>query len=107
VSLVGLRPPSVTPRARNCKVPTPAAVHLAFAESCSDDRNQLYPHGRDPIDELAEALVQPADSQSVIGAINETRSESAHVSHKSENNQTNSNPLTRTGLVPGFDGVTL
>ena len=39
VSPVGLRPPSVTPRARNCKGPTPAAVHLAFAESCSEDRD--------------------------------------------------------------------
>ena len=29
-------------RARNCKGPTPAAVHLAFEESCSDDRDQLY-----------------------------------------------------------------
>ena len=41
MSQVGLRPPSVTPRARNCKGPTPAAVHLAFAESYSDDRDQL------------------------------------------------------------------
>ena len=31
--------PSVTPRARNCKGPTPATVHLAFAESCSEDRD--------------------------------------------------------------------
>ena len=29
------------PRA-NCKGPTPAAVHLTFAESCSNDRDQLY-----------------------------------------------------------------
>jgi hypothetical protein len=41
VSPVGLRPPSVTPRARNCKGPTLAAVHLDFAESCSNDRDQL------------------------------------------------------------------
>jgi hypothetical protein len=41
VSPVGLRPPSVTPRARNCKGPTLAVVHLAFAESCSNDRDQL------------------------------------------------------------------
>ena len=27
--------------ARNCKGPTPAAIDLAFAESCSDDRDQL------------------------------------------------------------------
>src|SRR5271169_7253353 len=43
VSPVGLRHPSVTPRARNCKGPTLAAVHLTFAESCSNDRNQLFP----------------------------------------------------------------
>ena len=41
VSPVGLRHPSVTPRARNCKGPTLAAVHLTFAESCSNDRDQL------------------------------------------------------------------
>ena len=26
----------------NCKGPTPAAVHLTFARSCSNDRDQLY-----------------------------------------------------------------
>ena len=28
--------------ARELQGPTPAAVHLAFAESCSDDRGQLF-----------------------------------------------------------------
>jgi hypothetical protein len=42
VSPVGLRHPSVTPRARNCKGPTLAAVHLTFAESCSNNRDQLW-----------------------------------------------------------------
>jgi hypothetical protein len=37
----GLRPPSVMPSARNCKGQTPAAVHLTFAESCPDNRDQL------------------------------------------------------------------
>ena len=36
VSPVGLRPPSVTPRARNCKGPTLAVVHLAFAVDCEE-----------------------------------------------------------------------
>ena len=42
MSPVGLRHPSVTPRARNCKGPTLAAVHLTFAESCSNNRDQLW-----------------------------------------------------------------
>jgi uncharacterized membrane protein len=45
---------------------------------------QDSPHLRDRVDELAEAMSQPADPQSVIDAIKETRSESAHVSHKAE-----------------------
>jgi len=40
---VGLRPPSVTPSARNRKPPTLAEVHLAFAESCSANRDHLLP----------------------------------------------------------------
>jgi uncharacterized membrane protein len=45
---------------------------------------QDSPHLRDRVDELAEAMSQPADPQSVIDAIKETRSASAHVSHKAE-----------------------
>jgi uncharacterized membrane protein len=45
---------------------------------------QDSPHLRDRVDELAEAMSQPADPQSVIDAIKETRFESAHVSHKAE-----------------------
>jgi hypothetical protein len=37
------------------------------------------PHLRDRIGELADGMAQPADPQSVIDAINKTRSESAHI----------------------------
>ena len=40
------------------------------------------PHLHDRVDELAEVMARPADPKSVIDAIKETRSESAHVSRK-------------------------
>jgi uncharacterized membrane protein len=40
------------------------------------------PHLHNRVDELAEVMARPADPKSVIDAIKETRSESAHVSHK-------------------------
>jgi uncharacterized membrane protein len=42
------------------------------------------PHLRDRIDELADGMAQPADPQSVIDAINKTRSESAHIFPEAE-----------------------
>ncbi len=42
------------------------------------------PHLRDRIDELAHGMAQPADPQSVIDAINKTRSESAHIFPEAE-----------------------
>jgi uncharacterized membrane protein len=53
---------------------------VALLEQLRQDSPDL----RDRVDELAEAMSQPADPQSVIDAIKETRSESAHVSHKAE-----------------------
>ena len=40
------------------------------------------PHLHDRVDELAEVMARPADPQSVIEAMKETRSESAHASPK-------------------------
>ena len=42
------------------------------------------PHLRNRVDELAEVMARPADPQWVIDAINETHSESAHVSRKAD-----------------------
>ena len=42
------------------------------------------PHLHNRVDEVAEVMAQPADPQSVIDAIKETHSESAHVSRKAE-----------------------
>ncbi|RBP17261.1 putative membrane protein [Roseiarcus fermentans] len=49
---------------------------VALLEELRQDSPQLH----DRIDELADAMSRPADPQSVIDAIKETRSESAHVS---------------------------
>ena len=50
--------------------------------SCAllEELRQDSPHLRDRVDQLAEAMSQPADPQSVIDAIKETQSKSAHVS---------------------------
>jgi uncharacterized membrane protein len=42
------------------------------------------PHLHDRVDELAEVMARPADPQSVINAIKERRSESAHASRKAD-----------------------
>ena len=42
------------------------------------------PHLHDRVDEMADEMAQPSDPQSVINAIKESRSESAHVSRKAE-----------------------
>src|SRR5271166_2942592 len=42
------------------------------------------PHLHNRVDELAEVMARPADPRSVIDAIKEARSESAHVSRKAE-----------------------
>ena len=42
------------------------------------------PHLHNRVDELAEVMAQPADPQSVIDAIKETRSESAHASRRAD-----------------------
>jgi hypothetical protein len=51
------------------------AMVVALLEELRHDR----PHLRDREDELAEGMAQPTDPQSVIDAINKTRSESALV----------------------------
>ena len=53
---------------------------IAKVVALLEELRQDSPHLHDRIDEVAEAMSQPADPQSVIDAINETRSESAHVS---------------------------
>jgi hypothetical protein len=53
---------------------------VALLEQLRQDSPRL----RDRVDGLAEAMSQPADPQSVIDAIKETRFESAHVSHNAE-----------------------
>jgi uncharacterized membrane protein len=42
------------------------------------------PHLHNRVDELAEVMARPADPQSVIDAIKESHSESAHASHKAD-----------------------
>ena len=42
------------------------------------------PHLQSRVDELAEVMARPADPQSVIDAIKQTRSEFAHPSRKAE-----------------------
>ena len=53
---------------------------VALLEELRQDSPDLH----DRVDEQAEAMAQPADPRSVIDAIRETRSESAHVSGKAE-----------------------
>ncbi len=57
---------------------------IAKVVALLEELRQDSPHLHDRVDELAEAMSQPADPQSVIDAIKETRSESAHVSRKAE-----------------------
>ena len=49
---------------------------IAKVVALLEELRQDSPHLRDRVDELAEAMSQPADPQSVIDAIKETRSES-------------------------------
>jgi len=53
---------------------------IAKVVALLEELRQDSPHVFDRVDELAEAMSQPADPQSVIEAIKETSSESAHVS---------------------------
>ncbi len=55
---------------------------IAKVVALLEELRQDSPHLHDRVDELAEAMSQPADPQSVIDAIKESRSESAHVSRK-------------------------
>ena len=55
---------------------------IAKVVALLEELRQDSPHLRDQVDELAEAMSQPADPQSVIDAIKETRSKSAHVMRK-------------------------
>ena len=57
---------------------------IAKVVALLEELRQDSPHLRNRVDELAEAMSQPADTQSVIDAIQETRSEFAHVSRKAE-----------------------
>ena len=57
---------------------------IAKVVALLEELRQDSPHLRNRVDELAEAMSQPADPQSVIDAIQETRSEFAHVSRKAE-----------------------
>jgi uncharacterized membrane protein len=57
---------------------------IAKVVALLEELRQDSPHLHDRVDELAEAMSQPADPQSVIDAIKETRSESAHASRKDE-----------------------
>jgi uncharacterized membrane protein len=57
---------------------------IAKVVALLEELRQDSPHLNDRVDELAKAMSQPADPRSVIDAIKETRSESAHVSGKAE-----------------------
>ena len=50
---------------------------IAKVVALLEELRQDSPHLRDRVDEIAEAMSRPADPQSVIDAIKETRSESA------------------------------
>jgi uncharacterized membrane protein len=53
---------------------------IAKVVALLEELRQDSPHVRDRVDKQAEEMSQPADPQSVIEAIKETRSESAHAS---------------------------
>ncbi len=61
---------------------------VALLEEVRQDSPRLH----DRVDELAEAMFLPADPQSVLDSMNETRCESAHVLRKATGVQTNSTP---------------
>jgi uncharacterized membrane protein len=55
---------------------------IAKVVALLEELRQDSPHLHNRVDELAEAMARPADPQSVIEAMKETRSESAHASRK-------------------------
>ena len=57
---------------------------IAKVVALLDELRHDSPHLHNRVDEMAEVMAQPADPQSVIDAIKETRSKSAHVSRKAE-----------------------
>ena len=77
---------------------------IAKVVALLEELRQGSPHLRNRVDELAETMSQPADPQSVIDAIKETRSEFAHVSRKAEGVLDEFIvALARTFFVTGFD----
>ena len=57
---------------------------IAKVVALLEELRQDSPHLHNRVDELAEAMARPADPQSVIEAMKETRSESAHASPKAD-----------------------
>jgi uncharacterized membrane protein len=57
---------------------------IAKVVALIEELRQDSPHVRDRVDEQAEVMSQPADPRSVIDAIKDVRSESAHVARKAE-----------------------
>ena len=57
---------------------------IAKVVALIEELRQDSPHVHDRVDELAEVMSQPADPQSVIDAIKDVHSESAHVARKAE-----------------------
>jgi uncharacterized membrane protein len=57
---------------------------IAKVVALLEELRQDSPHLHNRVDELAEAMARPADPQSVIEAMKETRSESAHASRKAD-----------------------
>lgn len=57
---------------------------IAKVVALLEELRQDSPNLHDRVDELAEAMSQPSDPRSVIDAINETRSESAHASRSKD-----------------------
>ena len=55
---------------------------IAKVVALIEELRQDSPHVRDRVDELADVMSQPADPLSVIDAIKDIRSESAHVARK-------------------------
>jgi uncharacterized membrane protein len=60
---------------------------IAKVVALLEELRQDSPHLRDRVDEQAQVMARPADPQSVIDAIKETNSESAHVSRKAAGGQ--------------------
>jgi uncharacterized membrane protein len=57
---------------------------IAKVVALLEELRQDSPHLHNRVDDLAEAMARPADPQSVIEAMKETRSESAHASRKAD-----------------------